>query len=244
MQKKLAESPTSGLKNPNGISSLNRAPTRKIKIPKIGHAGTLDPLAEGVLLVLTGDDTKKQDFLMKQTKEYIAEIAFGAVSPTLDMEMVPHLNSAFPNKEIVGFENLEAFKQRIAELIPSFIGHITQTVPLYSAKKIEGKTLYKVARAGDGEAFTAEKGLPTKEVDVFEFENLGVSLVNVETDTGFADLPILKCRIRCSSGTYVRSIAGELGEKLGVGGVLISLIRSRVGEFSVEKSVRLEDVVL
>ncbi|KKS72673.1 MAG: tRNA pseudouridine synthase B [candidate division WWE3 bacterium GW2011_GWD1_42_70] len=169
-----------------------------LKVKKAGHAGTLDPLAEGVLVVLTGDDTKKQAKFMEMEKEYIAEIAFGAESPTYDLEML---------------------------------------IPPYSAKKVEGKPMYKLARQGV-EMAEQRKTVTLSSIDVMEQKSR-----ELNTDKGVVALPCVTLRIKCSSGTFVRSLAHELGEKLKMGGILISLVRSAVGEYRVENSVKIEDLV-
>lgn len=198
-----------------------------LKVKKAGHAGTLDPLAEGVLIVLTEDDTKKQDKFMEMEKEYIAEIAFGAETPTYDLEILPHLNVA-PNSE-------ELF-EKLREILPAFTGEIEQTIPPYSAKKIQGKEMYKLARKG------VEIPKQTKKVTIWSIDILGMESKELETDGGAISLPVVTMKVRCSSGTFVRSLAHELGEKLGTGGVLKSLIRSAVGEYRVENSIKIEDL--
>ncbi len=207
------------------VKGILRTPTNKKKL-KVGHAGTLDPLAEGVLLVLTQHDTKKQDLIMNKPKEYIAEIAFGAESATYDLE-----------------GNLEYFelnrtptelRKQIEELIPEFVGEIEQKVPAYSAAKIDGKRLYKLSRQGED----VSDVLPVKTINIHEFEVLEF----FESTVGERLLPVLKCRVVCGSGTYLRSIAHDLGERLGTGGVLTSLVRSRVGEYTLSDSIKIEDL--
>lgn len=199
-----------------------------LKVKKAGHAGTLDPLAEGVLIVLTEDDTKKQDKFMEMEKEYIAEIVFGAETPTYDLENLPHLNTEPKSEEL--FEKLR-------EILPTFTGEIEQIIPPYSAKKIQGKEMYKLARKG------VEIPKQTKKVTIWSIDILGMESKELETDGGIVSLPAVTMKVRCSSGTFVRSLAHELGEKLGTGGVLKSLIRSAVGEYRVENSVKIGDLV-
>ena len=199
-----------------------------LKVKKAGHAGTLDPLAEGVLIVLTNDDTKKQAKFMEMEKEYVAEIALGAVSPTYDLEMLPAL-TATPESEKI-------FKE-IEKVLPIFIGDIEQIIPSYSAKKIKGKAMYKLARQGK-EIPEQRKNVTISSIDVLEEK-----IRDLDTDRGVKALPCVKLKIKCSSGTFVRSLAHELGEKLGTGGVLVSLVRSAVGSYKVENSVKIEDLV-
>ncbi len=199
-----------------------------LKVKKAGHAGTLDPLAGGVLVVLTGDDTKKQAKFMEMEKEYVAEIVFGAKSPTYDLEMLPTL--------VTTPDSAETF-EKIKEILPLFTGEIEQIIPPYSAKKVEGKPMYKLARQGL-EMAEQRKTVTISSIDVMEQKSC-----ELNTDKGVAVLPCVTLRIKCSSGTFVRSLAHELGEKLKTGGILVSLVRSAVGEYKVENSVKIEDLV-
>ena len=194
---------------------------------KAGHAGTLDPLAEGVLIVLTDSDTKKQDSFMKTTKEYKCEIGFGAESPTYDLEGELTFQK-LPTKETLA--------KKLDDLLPSYKGEIDQTVPPYSAKKVGGKPLYKKARAGT----LGDMPLPNKTVEILDF---AIDSLEEQKVLG-QSLLVLKCTITCSSGTYVRSIAHDLGKDLGVGGVLLKLMRTKVGDFTVEESKKIEELVL
>ncbi|OGC72655.1 tRNA pseudouridine(55) synthase TruB [candidate division WWE3 bacterium RIFOXYC2_FULL_42_13] len=199
-----------------------------LKVKKAGHAGTLDPLAGGVLVVLTGDDTKKQAKFMEMEKEYVAEIVFGAKSPTYDLEVLPTL--------VTTPDSAETF-EKIKEILPLFTGEIEQIIPPYSAKKVEGKPMYKLARQGL-EMAEQRKTITISSIDVMEQKSC-----ELNTDKGVAVLPCVTLRIKCSSGTFVRSLAHELGEKLKTGGILVSLVRSAVGEYKVENSVKIEDLV-
>ena len=199
-----------------------------LKVKKAGHAGTLDPLAGGVLVVLTGDDTKKQAKFMEMEKEYVAEIVFGAKSPTYDLEMLPTL--------VTTPDSTETF-EKIKEILPLFTGEIEQIIPPYSAKKVEGKPMYKLARQGL-EMAEQRKTVTISSIDVMEQKTR-----ELDTDRGVVALPCVTLRIKCSSGTFVRSLAHELGEKLKTGGILVSLVRSAVGEYKVENSVKIEDLV-
>ncbi len=190
---------------------------------KVGHAGTLDPLAEGVLVVLTGNDTKKQEQFMKMKKEYVAEIAFGAVSPSYDMEFVPEFTG---NTDITELQNI----------LSVFTGKITQIVPPYSAKKIEGKEMYKLARKN------IEIPVQYKEVEIFSCDVVNQEIREVDTSAGKKTLPCSTLKVECSSGTYIRSLAHELGEKLGTGAVLLNLVRTAVGPYRVEDAVKIEDL--
>ncbi len=196
-------------------------------VKKAGHAGTLDPLAEGVLIVLTGKDTKKQADFMEMEKEYVAKIAFGAESPTYDLEMTPILVDAVSS---------DAVYKKLDEVLPDFIGEIDQIVPPYSAKKIGGRAMYKLARKGE------EVPEIRKKVVIHSIEIIEKGVCTIETDRGPVKLPCPTFKIRCSSGTYVRSLAYELGRKIGSGGVLAHLMRSAVGDCRIEDSAKIEDL--
>jgi len=178
---------------------------RKITgIRKIGHAGTLDPFASGLLILGVGRDaTKKLSIFLKQDKEYIAKIKLGAVSTTYD-----------PEGEIKLTQNAEApGREDIKKVIKKFIGEIKQVPPAFSAKKVKGKKLYELARAG------VEVKLKPVSLAVYNIELLNY------------DWPFLEIKIKCSSGTYIRSLARDIGESLGCGGYLEELCRIKIGEF-------------
>ena len=202
-----------------------------LKTKKIGHAGTLDPLAEGVLVILTGPDTKLQDRLMKTTKEYVTEFTFGITTLTYDLEMTPTYN---PN-----IEHLNLTLGQLTDVTNKYIGQIEQTAPPYSAKKVGGKTLYKEARKGRIDQIQ----LPVKTVEIHKIDVLDFYDREIETDLGVKTLPAVKLKIECSSGTYVRSLAHDIGEELGVGAVMTSLVRTRVGNYKVEDSRTIESFV-
>ncbi|HCC42228.1 TPA: hypothetical protein DEP93_02035 [candidate division WWE3 bacterium] len=165
---------------------------------------------------------------MEMEKEYVAEIVFGAKSPTYDLEVLPTL--------VTTPDSAETF-EKIKEILPLFTGEIEQIIPPYSAKKVEGKPMYKLARQGL-EMVEQRKTVTISSIDVMEQKSC-----ELNTDKGVAVLPCVTLRIKCSSGTFVRSLAHELGEKLKTGGILVSLVRSAVGEYKVENSVKIEDLV-
>ncbi|OGC46103.1 tRNA pseudouridine(55) synthase TruB, partial [candidate division WWE3 bacterium RBG_19FT_COMBO_34_6] len=201
------------------IKSMLNKSGKKVKI---GHAGTLDPLAEGVLIVLTGNDTKKQNKIMEMNKEYICEISFGATSPTYDLE-----------KELTYIKipkNLD-IEKKLDILLQKYCGEIEQKVPLYSAVKQSGTPLYKKARKNNTDNII----LPSKKINIYEIEKLGFYEKN--------KLPTIKLRVLCSKGTYIRSLANDLGIDLGIGGVLVSLTRSMVGEYKVEDSIKIGQII-
>ena len=188
---------------------------RKCGYPKIkiGHAGTLDPLATGILLVCIGRATKQVEALQAEEKEYVAELMLGATTPSGDMEH--EVDNTYPTEHIT--------REMVEEALESLTGEREQLPPLYSAKKVQGVRAYEFARAG--EEIELKKAL----INIYELE-----LVEY-------DMPRIKIRVRCSKGTYIRSLAFEIGEALHSGAYLSSLRRTRSGGFTVEKSHTLEN---
>ena len=187
---------------------------RKTGIKRIGHAGTLDPLASGVLVVAVGREyTKQLDTIVKSEKEYIAEIFLGETSTTDDME----------GEKTVINQEIKPSLQETETIIKQFIGKIMQTPPIYSAIKQKGKVAYKEARKGNALI------LEPREVEIKDIE-----IINYE-------FPIIKLKITCGKGVYIRSLARDIGEKLKTGGYMKSLIRTRVGEFKIKDALILED---
>lgn len=215
------------LYKPKGISSFNFINrVKRIKgFKKIGHAGTLDPLAEGVMIVLTDEDCKKQDSYMKQDKIYIAEVLLGAFSESFDLEK--DLTYELVPPQII--------ENSLLEVLSNLIGELSLPAPVYSAKLIGGKRLYKLAKKG----LTPET-LPTVTSNIYDIKLLKNSYILVNDKK----YPLLTLEISCSSGTYIRSIANYLGEKLGTKGVLYSLIRTKVGDFNIADSEKIAEIKL
>ena len=188
---------------------------RKCGYPKIkiGHAGTLDPLATGILLVCIGRATKQVEALQAEEKEYVAELMLGATTPSGDMEH--EVDNTYPTEHIT--------REMVEEALESLTGEREQLPPLYSAKKVQGVRAYEFARAG--EEIELKKAL----INIYELELMEY------------DMPRIKIRVRCSKGTYIRSLAFEIGEALHSGAYLSSLRRTRSGGFTVEKSHTLEN---
>lgn len=182
---------------------------------KVGHAGTLDPLATGLLILCTGKKTKEIDKYQAYDKTYTGTILLGKSSPSMDLET--EITSALP---VEGFTENDIYSVRNL-----FIGNIMQMPPMYSAIKYKGKSLYKLARKGK----SVER--KPREISVSKFEILGI------------DLPEIHFEITCSKGTYIRVLANDFGEKLGCGGLLSSLRRTRIGSFSVEDAVNVDEFV-
>ncbi|KXN99157.1 pseudouridine synthase [Aequorivita aquimaris] len=183
-----------------------------IKKIKVGHAGTLDPLATGLLIICTGKFTKKIDTFQAQEKEYTGTFILGATTPSYDLET--EIDQTFDISEITSEKIKEATKQ--------FLGEIQQQPPVFSALKKEGKRLYEFARSGE------EVEIPFRTVTISEFE-----ITNTE-------LPTIDFRVVCSKGTYIRSLANDFGKVLNNGAHLSALRRTRIGEFSVENAVGIE----
>ena len=187
---------------------------KKLTNKKVGHGGTLDPLAEGLLILGIGEYTKKLNKFLKESKKtYIAEIELGAFSDTFDAEgKIEKTNKEIPEIEIIE-ENLK-----------SFIGEIEQRPPIYSALKIKGKPAYEYARKG--------RKIEIEPRKVFVYD---LKIIEYQK-------PVLKILAEVGSGVYIRSLANDLGEKLGCGGYLKSLIRMKINEFSLENALDFEDI--
>ncbi|MAB56955.1 MAG: tRNA pseudouridine(55) synthase TruB [Aequorivita sp.] len=183
-----------------------------IKKIKVGHAGTLDPLATGLLIICTGKFTKKIDAFQAQEKEYTGTFTLGCTTPSYDLET--EIDQTFDISEITSEKIHEATKQ--------FIGEIQQQPPVFSALKKEGKRLYEFARSGE------EVEIPFRTITISEFEITKIALPKVDF------------RVVCSKGTYIRSFANDFGKALNNGAHLSALRRTRIGEFSVEKAVGIE----
>lgn len=186
----------------------------KLKIKKIGHAGTLDPLATGLLIICTGKFTKKIDEYQAQEKEYTGHFVIGQTTPSHDLET----EASLP----VDISSIEA--EQIYTAAKKLTGTLQQIPPLHSAIKIDGKRAYKLARKG------ADVELKPREVTVSEFE-----ITSIEK-------PKIGFRIVCSKGTYIRSLARDFGNELGVGAYLASLCRTRIGNFTLEEAKTLEEI--
>lgn len=186
-----------------------------VKKIKVGHAGTLDPLATGVLILCTGRATKSIDTLQAQTKEYTATLQLGATTPSFDMEHPE--DATYPTEHIT--------KELIETTLLKFIGEISQVPPQYSACKVDGKRAYKMMRAGE------EVELKPKILRIDEIEL-----------TGYDDeKKQMSIRVVCSKGTYIRALARDIGRALDSGAYLTELRRTRVGEVTVEQCMTLED---
>lgn len=176
---------------------------------KIGHAGTLDPLASGLLIICTGKFTKRISELQGQIKEYTGTITVGATTPSYDLET--EINETFPTEHMTEALIFETTKQ--------FIGTINQFPPIFSAIKKDGKRLYEHARAGE------EVEIQSRKIEIIEFEITRI------------DLPEIDFRVVCSKGTYIRSLAYDFGKALNSGGHLTALRRTKIGDYSVNDAI-------
>ena len=186
-----------------------------VKKLKVGHAGTLDPLATGVLIVCTGKATKRIDELQAHTKEYVATLQLGATTPCFDLEKP--IDTTYPTGHIT----LELIQQ----VLPKFMGRIEQIPPSFSACKVDGHRAYKLARKGE-EVDLKPKVLVIDELELQHFD---------------AEKMQLALRIVCSKGTYIRALARDIGKALDSGAHLIALRRTRVGDVRIEQCMQIED---
>ncbi len=192
------------------ISLRNELGIKKIKV---GHAGTLDPLATGLVIICTGKATKQIENYMHLDKEYIAEITLGATTPSHDLET--EIDQTFPTSHIT--------QQKFTHAMEQFTGEIEQVPPNYSAKQIDGKRAYNMAR--QGESFELKKNIVTiHDLELLEFE-----------------IPRITIRVLCSKGTYIRSLANDLGKAIGSGAHLSALRRTAIGDMNVKDAEKITD---
>ncbi|MEO5943281.1 MAG: tRNA pseudouridine(55) synthase TruB [Ferruginibacter sp.] len=186
-----------------------------IRIRKVGHAGTLDPLATGLLIVCTGKFTKKINEFMAQEKEYTGAITLGATTATYDLESLPE------NKK----DTAAISTEQIYSATTQFIGEIQQLPPIYSAIKKDGVPLYQLARRGE------EVELKPRTITITQFQ-----IVSIE-------MPVVRFEVTCSTGTYIRSLANDFGNALGCGGYLSELRRTKIGEHNVDNAVSMDQFI-
>lgn len=187
----------------------------KLRKMKVGHAGTLDPLATGVMVVCTGRATKRIDELQAGVKEYVATIALGATTPSFDLET--EIDATYPTAHIT--------RQLVEETLRRFTGAIEQVPPAFSACKVDGKRAYKMARKGH-EVELRPKTLVIDEIELLEFSPESITI-----------------RVVCSKGTYIRALARDIGEALGSGGHLTALRRTRVGTVGLDRCMDVDSLI-
>lgn len=202
---------------PEGITSHDVVARcrRILRTKRIGHTGTLDPFATGVMVILVGKATRLAQFLDKDAKEYIADVRFGFETDTGDRT---------GELRITNYELREIFEEEIESVLNDFRGEIQQTPPMYSAKKVEGKKLYELARKG------------------VEIERQPVKITIHELELVAPRENGIRLRVLCSAGTYIRVLAEDIGRKLNVGAHLAELRRTKAGKFNIEKAVTLEEL--
>lgn len=183
-----------------------------VKKIKVGHAGTLDPLATGVMIICTGKATKRIEEFQYHTKEYIATLQLGATTPSFDLEK--EIDATYPTEHIT--------RELVEETLKRFIGSIEQVPPVFSACKVDGKRAYDLARKGE-EVELKAKTLIIDEIELLE-----------------CNLPEIKIRVVCSKGTYIRALARDIGEALNSGAHLTRLIRTRVGDVKLKDCLQVE----
>ena len=186
----------------------------KLGIKKIGHAGTLDPLATGLLILLIGNATKISQYVTNQDKRYVGEMFLGKVTDSYDEE-----------GDVIETHEVNVTEDEIRKVAATFLGDQMQLPPMYSAKKINGKPLYELARQGK------EIEREPRPVKIYEFE---ISAI---------DLPRVRFEVACSKGTYVRTLAHDMGQKLGCGAYLSNLRRTHTGNFSIEQALPMEKLL-
>ena len=187
-----------------------------IKKIKVGHAGTLDPLATGLLIICTGKMTKEISIFQNQTKKYTGTFLIETTTPSFDLETKP--NNTFPINHIN--EDL------IINATKSFIGKIKQKPPIFSAIKKDGKRLYESARIGE------DVVINDRDIEILSFN---IPKIN---------MPLIDFEVECSKGTYIRSLANDFGKKLNSGATLSKLRRTKIGEYSIDKSISIEDFIM
>jgi len=186
-----------------------------LKKIKVGHAGTLDPLATGLLIICTGKMTKEISKFQIQTKKYTGTFLLGTTTPSYDLETEP--NKTFPVDHVT--EDL------ITKSVQKFIGKIKQKPPIFSAIKKNGKRLYESARRGE------DVIIEDREIEIFSFNILKIDIPNIDFE------------VECSKGTYIRSLANDFGEELSSGATLTKLKRTKIGKYSVDKSISIDKFI-
>lgn len=197
------------------VNKLRYHISRKMGVKKIkvGHAGTLDPLATGVMIICTGKATKRIEEFQYHTKEYIATLQLGATTPSFDLEK--EIDATYPTEHIT--------REMVEEVLKKFIGTIEQVPPVFSACKVDGKRAYDLARKGN-EVELKAKTLVIDDIELLE-----------------CNLPEIKIRVVCSKGTYIRALARDIGQALDSGAHLTGLIRTHVGDVKLEDCMKIED---
>lgn len=201
----------------DAVKRLRGAIQRRLHVRKfkVGHAGTLDPLATGVLIVCTGRATRRIEALQNGVKEYVARIRLGATTPSFDLET--EIDRTYAWEHVT--------PEDVRRVLPTFMGRIMQVPPVFSAVKVDGKRAYNLARKGK------EVELKAKPLEITEIELLS------------CDLPEIEIRVVCSKGTYIRALARDIGVALGTGGHLTAMRRTRVGDIGIDVCRSVDEVL-
>lgn len=199
----------------DAVKRLRGEVTRRLHVRKIkvGHAGTLDPLATGVMIVCTGRATRRIEELQAGVKEYVATLALGATTPSFDLET--KIDATYPTEHIT--------EELVRSVLPQFVGSISQVPPAFSACKIDGKRAYDMARAGR-EVELKPKTLVIDSIELLEYSQQAITI-----------------RVVCSKGTYIRALARDIGQALGSGAHLTALRRTQVGDIRIEDCLSVAD---
>lgn len=198
------------------VNKIRHLSCKQLRVDKlrVGHAGTLDPMATGILLICTGKYTKSIELLQDGDKEYLATLKFGAITPSYDSET--------EEEETFGWEHIT--RNLLEEKFASFTGNIEQMPPLFSAVKLAGKRAYNIASKG------RNPEVRTRNVHIYS--------IDIEQ----FDMPLVTIRVRCGKGTYIRALARDIGQSVDSGAYLTRLIRTRSGNFSIENALDIEEI--
>ena len=201
----------------DAVKRIRGAIQRRMRVKKfkVGHAGTLDPLATGVLIVCTGRATRRISELQEGMKEYVAEVTLGATTPSYDLET--EIDATYPYDHVT--------RERVEEVLPRFTGRLMQVPPVYSAVKVDGKRAYSFARKGK-EVELKPKELEIRELELLDYQPGKITL-----------------RVLCSKGTYIRALARDLGEALETGAHLTALQRTRVGDITIDRCWSIDEAL-
>lgn len=199
------------------VKRVRGAIQRRMRVRKfkVGHAGTLDPLATGVLIICTGRATRRISELQDGLKEYVAEVTLGATTPSFDLET--EIDATYPCDHIT--------EELVVSVLPRFTGKVMQVPPVFSAVKVDGRRAYSFARKGK-DVELKPKSLEIREIEILKFE-----------------APVLTLRVLCSKGTYIRALARDLGVALGSGAHLTGLRRTRVGDITIDNCWTLDEAL-
>tara|TARA_B100001287_G_scaffold276568_1_gene287917 strand:- start:3643 stop:4323 length:681 start_codon:yes stop_codon:yes gene_type:complete len=186
-----------------------------LKKLKVGHAGTLDPLATGLMIICTGKKTKIIEEFLNLNKKYSATVKLGAITDSYDRETIERDKKSLTDLEL----------KKIRKIVLGFVGEYEQSPPIFSAIKLDGEPLYKKARRGERICGVKKRKVVVKDIEIKEI-----------------NLPFISLNVHCSKGTYIRSLANDMGQKMGCGGYLYSLIRTEIGDFNLNDAIEISQI--